>query len=178
MHKALFIFGTALAYTAIKTQSLMKKIALLAAFGLSLFAGFRTEAKVNINVQLGAPVVQQPWFASDNDYFYMPNQGVYYNVRRQVYVYPEAGRWNYARRLPARYGNVSYSSVRTVRIHDRSPFDRDNDNRRRYVVVNNDNRRGNDRFDNDRFDNNRRDNNQNSGWNNNDRSGRGGYSRR
>lgn len=143
----------------------MKKIALIAAIGLSLFTGFRSEARVNINVQLGAPVMQQSWYANDRDYVYMPDYGVYYNTRRQVYIFPESGRWMTARRLPNRFGNVNYRSVRTVTIRDSRPFDRDNEYRRRYVVTRNDRGFGN---------NNGRDFDRDRNWNNNDRDfGRG-----
>jgi hypothetical protein len=131
-----------------QNKKTMKKIALIAALGLSFMSGFRSDARVNINVSFGAPVVQQPWYASDNDYIYMPDQGAYFNTRRQVYVFQDGGRWCTAQRLPARFGNASYRNVRVVRMHDSRPFDRDFDNRRRYAMAQNGGfRGGNDRYD-------------------------------
>ena len=115
----------------------MKKIALIAAFGVSLLSGFRSEARVNINVSFGMPVVQQSWYASDNDYIYMPDQGVYFNTRQQMYVFQDGGRWCAARQLPGRFGNVNIMKVRTMRLRERRPFERDMDNRRRFMVAQN-----------------------------------------
>jgi hypothetical protein len=112
----------------------MKKILILAGLALSLGSSFSSEAQVRINVQIGAPVIQQSWYDVDDDYYYMPDQGVYYNVRRQVYVYPYGGNWVYANRLPSSYGNCSYNSVRYYRIHDRSPFARHGYYRNQYPV--------------------------------------------
>ena len=130
----------------------MNKIVLLAGLAMSLCASPDSQAQVHINVQIGAPVVQQPWYANDNDYYYMPEQGVYYNVRRKVYVYPEGGKWLYADRLPSRFGNYSYRNSHYVRVRDRSPFDRDNDYRQRYHSNNggdhNDHRNGQGNHDN------------------------------
>jgi hypothetical protein len=161
----------------------MKKIALMAALGLSLLSGFRSDARVNINVSFGTPVVQQPWYASDNDYIYMPDQGAYYNTRRQVYVFQDGGRWYTAQRLPARFGNVSYRTVRVVRMRDYRPFERDFDNRRRYAMARNgDFRNGNDRYDRDRFDdrdrNGRDDRFENRGFNGRDARNNNGFSGR
>jgi hypothetical protein len=136
-----------------QNQITMKKIALIAALGLSLLLGFRSDARVNINVSFGMPVIQQPWYASDNEYVYMPDQGVYFNTRRQVYVFQDGGRWCTAQRLPARFGNFNYRSARTVRMHDFRPFERDFDNRRRFAMGQNGGfRGGDDRRDMNRFD--------------------------
>lgn len=115
----------------------MKKITLLAALAFSLFSSLRSEAQVSINVQFGAPVVQQSWYDADDDYYYMPDQDCYYNVRRQVYVYPEGGRWVYANYLPARYGGYTWNSSRYYRVRERAPFNRNDYYRRQYRVENN-----------------------------------------
>ncbi len=113
----------------------MKKLLLLSALtlGLCAGAGSAASAQVHINVSIGAPVVQQPWYGYDDDYYYMPEQDVYYNVSRRVYVYPEAGRWMYASRLPERYHGYSWNSGRYYRIRGRAPFDRDNYYRQQYA---------------------------------------------
>ncbi len=115
----------------------MKKTLLIAGLVVSTFAGLKSQAQVRVNINIGTPVAQQSWYANDNDYYYIPEQGVYYNTRRNVYVYPENGGWYTASRLPERYGNVTYRNARYVRIHDRSPFNRDNDYRQRYHTSNN-----------------------------------------
>lgn len=139
----------------------MKKIALIAALGLSLLSGFRSDARVNINVSFGIPVVQQSWYANDNDYVYMPDQGVYYNTRQQMYVFQDGGQWCTAQRLPARFGSMNYMNVRTTRVHDFRPFERGMDARRGSMMVQNGGFRGDQHNDANssenghRFDNNR-----------------------
>jgi len=147
----------------------MKKIVLLAGVALSLCTSFKSEAQVRVNIQIGAPVAQQSWYANDDDYYYMPDQGVYYNVRRRVYVYPESGNWVYATRLPARYGHYTYSNSRYQRIRARAPFSRNEYYRNQYAVAHN-GQRGNNTGGYDRRDNNNRGSNGNG--NRNDRDNR------
>src|SRR5947208_621311 len=97
----------------------MKKIILLSGLALSLCTSFKSEAQVRVNIQLGAPVSQQRWYNNDDDYYYMPDQGVYYNVRRQCYAYPEGGSWVYANSLPSRYGGYTWGSGRYYRVRER-----------------------------------------------------------
>jgi hypothetical protein len=141
-----------------KKHRLMKKIVLLAGLAFSLCTSFKSEAQVRVNIQIGAPVVQQSWYNNDDDYYFMPDQGVYYNVRRRVYVFPQGGSWVYASHLPSRYGNVSYSNSRYYRVRERAPFNRDDYYRRRYAIAYNGHRGNNNMRDNDR----RNDNNR--GW--------------
>lgn len=115
----------------------MKKIVLLAALTVGLCSSFRSQAQFRINVQLGLPVVQQTWYDDDEDYYYMPEQDCYYNVRRRVYVYPEAGNWVYGSCLPARYGGATWSNARYYRIRERAPFNRNDYYRSQYRVANN-----------------------------------------
>lgn len=110
----------------------MKKLLLISGLMFVLGIGFNAYAQVNVNVQIGTPVVEVPWHATDNDYYYLPEQGVYYNVRRKVYVYPENGVWLYADRLPPRYGNFTYRSSKYVIVRDKSPFNRDKHYKKRY----------------------------------------------
>jgi hypothetical protein len=137
----------------------MKKIALLAGLAFSLFMSTSSQAQVRINVQIGAPVVQQSWYDYDDDYYYMPDVNAYYNVRRRVYVYQDNGAWCYGNNLPGRYNGYTYGSGRYVRVRERSPFSRNDYYRRQYATNYNNNYRGNDYG--------RRDNGQ----------GRGGYNR-
>jgi hypothetical protein len=149
--------GTPVAKKASKHR-LMKKIVLLAGLAFGLCTSFQSEAQVRVNIQIGAPVVQQSWYNNDDDYYFMPDQGVYYNVRRRVYVYPQGGSWVYANRLPSRYGNVTYGNSRYYRVRERAPFSRNDYYRRRYAVA---------------YNGHRDNNNSNNGWDrDNDRDNR------
>ena len=143
----------------------------LAGLAFSLCATFNSQAQVRVSVNIGTPVMQQSWYANDNDYYYMPEQGVYYNVRRRVYVYPDGGRWLFASQLPSRYGNYTYRNSRYVQVRDRSPFNRDNDYKQRYQVNNNRGGYGN---GNNPHYNGRHDNGNHYGRDRNGRGGRGG----
>lgn len=106
----------------------MKKIlaAALLLFGTAASMPTDAQARVSVNINIGTPVTQSPWYATDDDYYYLPEQGVYYNVSRRVYVYNESGRWMYARNLPGRYNGFSWNKSNYVRIRDRSPFNYNN----------------------------------------------------
>jgi hypothetical protein len=136
----------------------MKKLIVLSTLILGLCSSFHADAQVQVNVNIGTPVVQERWYSSDNDYYYLPEPGVYYNVRRRVYIYPEGGRWVYGRHLPGRYGNYTYRTSRVIRIHERSPFNHNDQYRKRYY-------RGNNHHDNGRH----------NGWNKHHGKGHGGH---
>jgi hypothetical protein len=104
---------------------------------LSVFMSITAFGQVNVNINLGKPVAQEQWYGTDNNYYYLPEQGVYYNVSRRVYVYPDGGNWLYAKKLPSRYGSYSYRSSKYVVIRERSPFVRDNEIKTRYANGNN-----------------------------------------
>lgn len=102
----------------------MKKIALLAGLLITLCSTSRTEAQVRVNIQFGMPVAQERWAASDDDYYYLPDPGVYYNLRRRVYVFPQDGRWMFSPNLPPRFGNCDLHRARYYRIRECAPFRR------------------------------------------------------
>ena len=129
----------------------MKKTVLLAGLALSLCTSFKSEAQVRVNINIGTPVTQG-WYANDDDYYYMPEQGVYYNVRRRAYVYPEGGGWMYANRLPPRSGDYCYANSHYQRVRARAPFYRNDYYRSQYGVAYNDHH-GNYIHDHDRHNN-------------------------
>ena len=101
------------------------------AFAFLLFGSTVTfqniaQAQVQVNVNLGTPVSQSPWYATDDNYYYLPEQGVYYNVPKRVYVFPEGNQWVYAPNLPARYNGYGYGKSHYVQVRDRSPFNNHN----------------------------------------------------
>lgn len=156
----------------------MKKIFLLASLALSLGAAVKSDAQVRINVNIGTPmpVAQQSWYGNDCDYYYMPDQGVYYNVDRRMYVWPNGGGWMSGPSLPRSYGACTWGNSRYYSFRGRSPFMR-HDYYRNYY-----NGRGNRyAYRNDRGYDGRRDGrfeNRGGGrnWDNN-RGGRGGDNR-
>ncbi len=112
----------------------MKKTFLLAGLALSLGAAVKTEAQVRINVNIGAPVpvMQQSWYGNDCDYYYMPDQGVYYNVNRRMYVWPNGGSWMCGPALPPSYGACTWGNSRYYAFRGRAPFMRNDYYRNQY----------------------------------------------
>lgn len=100
----------------------MKKLLFASLLALGLGASLPGSAQVRINLSFGTNSRYQPWYAKDNNYYYLPEQGVYYNVTNRMYVYPENGNWYYARTLPSRYNGYTYRQSRYVPLRDVAPF--------------------------------------------------------
>lgn len=111
----------------------MKRILFAALLAFSTAATVtEARAQVRVNVNIGTPVRQSPWYGTDDNYYYLPEQGVYYNVTRRVYVYRNGNQWVYAPNLPSRYNGYSWRSSNYVRVKDRNPFDFHNTYASRY----------------------------------------------
>ena len=110
----------------------MKRLLAICLVTIGLTTTGKLFEQVRVNINIGKPVVNEPWYGTDDNYYYLPQQGVYYNTSRRVYIYPENGRWVYAPALPPSYGQVTWRRARHVRIHQRSPFDHDDDYRKKY----------------------------------------------
>lgn len=100
----------------------MKKIILIATCALCLLAGSESLAQVSVNVQVGTPVTTTTWWSADENYYYIPQYGVYYNVARKVYVYPAEGSWVYAPSLPSAYGTYKLVPGSYHTVHAKAPF--------------------------------------------------------
>lgn len=111
----------------------MRQGTLLFVFALLFGLAGSATAQVNVNINAGPSQYRQPIYNEVADYYYLPDYGVYYNVNRKMYFYPERGRWVYARRLPARYGyRENWRRTHFVRIHERAPFLRHDHYYRKY----------------------------------------------
>ena len=110
----------------------MKRLILIATLTMIFGTTVKTQAQVNINVQIGTPVIRESWYATDYRYYYLPEFDIYYNPTRSVYIFLDNGVWVSSRRLPPRYGNFSYRRSEYVIIRDRSPFDHHDRYRQRY----------------------------------------------
>lgn len=140
----------------------MKKTILIAACALSLLAGYKSDARVGVTIQLGLPVANTSWWGADNDYYYIPQHGVYYNVRRNMYVYPNGGSWSYGPSLPPSYGAYNFAPGSYYRVHAKAPFRNHQYYQRQYAYR----PMPNARFEN-RNNGGRNDNGNHYGWSNN-----------
>ncbi len=89
-------------------------------------------AQIRVNVNIGTPVRQSPWYATDDNYYYLPEQGVYYNVNRRMYVFQNNNQWVYAPNLPGSYRGFNWKKSHYVQVRDRVPFNYHNAYASRY----------------------------------------------
>lgn len=99
----------------------MKKLLLIS----SLFLGalsFKADAQLSVQLNIGRQPVWGPTGYDYVNYYYLPDYDVYYDVNRELFVYYQYGRWNFAPSLPGRYGRYDlYNSYKVV-INDRNPW--------------------------------------------------------
>ena len=111
----------------------MKKLALLSAIAISGFMINTAEAQIGIRVGIGfAPqraiyatypaAVQAPVNGDGDDYYYLPDLGVYYNVTDQCYVYFDGSAWVSAEYLPGAYHDYDWRNVRRFEVRAERPY--------------------------------------------------------
>ena len=123
----------------------MKNLFITTGIALLVLMGSNCIAQISVNIQIGKPIIQERWYTTDHNYYYLPEEGIYYNVNRRVYVFPYEGVWVYSRTLPPSYGNYSYRTSRYVRIREAKPFERDNHFRQKYYSGHRKDGKGHDR---------------------------------
>ena len=101
---------------------------------LSAIGGASTHAsaQVRVNVNLGTPIANETWYNDEADYYYLPEQQVYYNPGRKVYVWQDNNAWVYGNRLPDRYHGFNYRKSHYVKMHERAPFNRNDEYQKKY----------------------------------------------
>lgn len=101
----------------------MKKLIISAALALSCIgAAIRIDAQVRASASFGSPVTNAMCYSSNDRYYYLPEQGVYYNASRRVYVYPENNNWFFSSTLPDRYNGYNWRRSHYVITRERAPF--------------------------------------------------------
>ncbi len=53
-------------------------------------------------------------------YYYLPDYEIYYDVWNHEFVYPDGGRWQFARELPGPYATIDLSTAFVVVLNDRA----------------------------------------------------------
>ncbi|MDR3693656.1 hypothetical protein [Mucilaginibacter sp.] len=121
----------------------MKKLALLSAIAISGFMINTANAQIGIHVGIGfapqraiyatyPPTVQSPDYGDGDDYYYLPDLGVYYNVTDQDYVYFDGNEWVTAEYLPGAYRDYDWSNARRYEVRAYRPYMHDDVYRSRY----------------------------------------------
>jgi len=150
----------------------MKRIALVSAIALGALVTKTADAQVGINLgfhlgnaRVAAQVVSNTPVGYDDDYYYLPDVGAYYDVNDQSYFYNDGEDWVSAAYLPG-YANYDWRNFRRYEVRANRPYLRDEYYRGRYngrvgnwgrgderAYADRDVRRDNNRFEDRRFDN-------------------------
>jgi len=121
----------------------MKKLLVLSAiaFGGLLYNTANAQIRVGVNLGLRAqPVIyNQPavpatpaYGDGDDDYYYLPDLGVYYDVTDQCYFYFDGSEWISSAYLPGQYANYDWRNARRFEVRAFRPYLHDDFYRGRY----------------------------------------------
>src|ERR1700722_6461636 len=120
----------------------MKKLFILPAIAFGALVYTTADAQIRVGVNLGyqpQPVVYNqpavpatPAFGNGDDYYYLPDLGVYYDVTDQCYVYFDGAEWVFSAYLPGQYADFDWRSARRFEINAFRPYLRDDIYRGRY----------------------------------------------
>jgi hypothetical protein len=95
----------------------MKKIIICGIVFFSAFAfnDAKSQARVNVSLNIGSQPVWGPTGYNYVEYYYLPDIDAYYYVPRHQFVYLSGNRWVFSSSLPARYHNYDlYSGYKVV----------------------------------------------------------------
>lgn len=100
----------------------MKKfIIIMSVMAGVLFMG-KSEAQINISINLGSQPAWGPSGYNHVDYYYLPDINAYYNVATAQYIYMRNNRWHFAKKLPNRFRNYNiYNSYKVV-VNRQNPY--------------------------------------------------------
>ncbi|EOR96144.1 hypothetical protein ADIARSV_0657 [Arcticibacter svalbardensis MN12-7] len=90
--------------------------------GLLSFGSLKSEAQINLNINLSSQPEWGPTGYNHVDYYYLPDMDVYYYVPSRQYIYQENNDWVWRNSLPARYrGHDMYNSYKVV-MNTKRPY--------------------------------------------------------
>ncbi|UAY56797.1 hypothetical protein [Arachidicoccus terrestris] len=100
----------------------MKKfIIIMSVMAGVLFMG-KTQAQINISINIGSQPAWGPTGYNHVDYYYLPDINAYYNVATAQYIYWRGNKWRFANRLPNHYRNYNiYNSYKVV-VNRQNPY--------------------------------------------------------
>ena len=119
----------------------MKKLFILPAIAFGALVYTAADAQIRVGVNLGyQPVVyNQPAIPAtpaygdgDDEYYYLPDLGVYYDVTDQCYFYFDGTEWVSSPYLPGQYANYDWRSARRFEVRAFRPYLHDDFYRERY----------------------------------------------
>ena len=106
----------------------------MAISGLMIYNTADAQIRVGVNLGLAQPVAvaANPAFGNGDQYYYLPELGVYYDVTDQCYVYFDGTEWVFSAYLPGQYADFDWRTARRFEIDSFRPYLRDDFYRERY----------------------------------------------
>lgn len=82
----------------------------------------KTQAQINISINIGSQPAWGPSGYNHVDYYYLPDINAYYNVVTAQYIYQRGNKWRFAKRLPNRYRNYNIYNAYKVVVNRQNPY--------------------------------------------------------
>ena len=102
----------------------MKRIVFIsiAAFLLTISASLRSDAQVNVSVNIGSQPLWGPTGYDAVEYYYLPDLQMYYYVSSHQFIYLNNGNWVFVNSLPAQYRGYDLYSGYKVVVNEPKPY--------------------------------------------------------
>jgi len=116
----------------------MKKILILSAIAISglIYNTANAQPSLQVGLRLGAVGMTYStvpvYNGNDDDFYYLPDVGAYYDVDAQCYFYFNGEQWVETAYLPGAYRDYDWRNARRFEIREQRPFMRDDFYRTRY----------------------------------------------
>ena len=97
----------------------MKRIFYLLSFVFLLSFATKSQAQVNVSINIGSQPLWGPVGYEYVRYYYLPEIDAYYNVATRKFTYWKGNKWVTKSKLPSRYNNFNlYRTYKVVVNHD------------------------------------------------------------
>ncbi|MEI9958961.1 MAG: hypothetical protein WDM90_22205 [Ferruginibacter sp.] len=94
---------------------------------------FKADAQIKLSVNLNLQPDWGPTGYDHADYYYFPDNDIYYDISGKRFVYQNKGKWAFATTLPAKYRSTDlYHSYKVV-LNERKPYLHNDQNRVKYA---------------------------------------------
>ncbi len=100
----------------------MKKYLLMAVLVLAALLPQRSEAQININVNLGSQPLWGPVGYERAEYYYLPDIETYYHVPSRQFIYLNDNNWLFSSNPPSRYSNYNLYNGYKVVLNTPKPY--------------------------------------------------------
>ena len=114
----------------------MRKLLLMASFGLAALVASPAKAQVSVNVNIGAQPAWGPAGYNHVDYYYLPEVETYYYVPTRTFIYMNGNRWVKTKHLPSRHRGYDLHRGRKVVINSPRPYLQHRNYRSQYGYAN------------------------------------------